>query len=161
MSAYTNTLSEANFIWRTANQAYLPSVVIRTAQEVLEVSTKLATLVHVENETEPLLIVDRAYMPNRLFLVRYSIGGSGEFSRPLYKKELTGYDCELGLLYPTQTAHLDRLQDLMESHTYGSSNVVLSRITIRDAYTGEFCTLKAVVSDALIEKLVGLYEFAW
>lgn len=134
---------------------------MRTSQVVLEVSTKLASLVHGESETEPLLIVDQAYMPNRLFLVRYNIEGSGEFSRPLYKKELTGYDCELGLVYPTQIARLDALQDLMESQTYGSPNVVLSRITIRDAYTGENCTLKAVVSGALIEKLVGLYEFAW
>ena len=112
-------------------------------------------------DAEPLLIVDQASMPRRLFVVRYYIGGGGEFSRPLYKKELTGYDCEIGLLYPTQTTRLDTLQDLVESQTYGSSETILSRIVIRDASTGENLTLKAVISDALIEKLVGLYEFAW
>jgi len=110
---------------------------------------------------EPLLIVDQTSMPKRIFLVRYYIGGDGEFSRPLYKKELTGYDCEIGLLYPTQTTRLDTLQDLVESQTYGSSETVLSRIIIRDASTGENVTLKALISDALLEKLVGLYEFAW
>jgi len=112
-------------------------------------------------DAEPLLIVDQASMPRRLFVVRYNIGGGGEFSRPLYKKELTGYDCEIGLLYPTQTARLDTLQDMIESQTYGSSETILTRIIIRDTSTGENLTLKAAISNALVEKLVGLYEFAW
>jgi len=138
------------------------SIVIQLSQEVLEVSSKLHSMLYSKNEdAEPLLVVDQACMPRRLFLVRYYIGGGGEFSRPLYKKELTGYDCEIGLLYPTQTTRLDTLQDLVEAHTYGSSETILSRIIIRDASTGENVTLKAVISNVLVEKLVGLYEFAW
>ncbi len=138
------------------------SIVIQLSQEVLEVSSKLHSMFYSKNEdTEPLIIVDQASMPRRLFLVRYYVGGAGEFSRPLYRKELTGYDCEIGLLYPTQTTRLDTLQDLIESQTYGSSETILSRIIIRDASTGENLTLKAVISNALVEKLVGLYQFAW
>ena len=135
---------------------------IKLSHEVLEVSSKLHSMLYSKNEdAEPLLIVDQMSMPRRLFVVWYYVGGGGEFSRPLYKKDLTGYDCEIGLLYPTQTTRLDTLQDLVESQTYGSSETILSRIIIRDASTRGNLTLKALVSKLLVEKLVALYDFAW
>ena len=118
-------------------------------------------MLYSENEeTETLIILDQP-MPRRLFLVRYYVGSAGEFSRQLYKRELTGYDCETGLLYPTQTTHLDMLQEIVESQTYGSSETLLSRFIITNSSTEGNLTLRAVISNDLIEKLVGLYEFAW
>jgi len=135
--------------------------VIHLSHGVLQVSNKLHSMLYSENEeTETLIIVDQP-MPRRLFLVRYYVGGAGEFSRPLYKRELTGYDCETGLLYPTQTTHLDMLQEIVESQTYGSSETLLSRFIITNSSTEGNLTLRAVISNDLIEKLVGLYEFAW
>jgi len=131
------------------------------SEPVLEISDKLHSILYAaDDDFDPLLIMDQM-VPSRLFLVRFYVGGGGEFGRPLYKKELTGYDCESGLLYPTQTERLDTLQSLIESQTYGSSDTHLTRIIARNSSTGETLTLKAAISKTLIEELVDLYEFAW
>jgi hypothetical protein len=131
------------------------------SEPVLDVSNKLHSILYTTNDdSEPLLIMDRI-VPSRLFLVRFYVGGGGEFSRPLYKRELTGYDYESGLVYPTQTERLDTLQSLIESQTYGSSDTFLSRIAVRNSTTRETLTLKATISKILVEELVALYEFAW
>ncbi len=89
------------------------------------------------------------------------MSGSEEFSRPIFKDELTGYDCEMQLFYPTQTAGLDRLQTLIESHTYGSPEVPVSRILVRDLVSGNGVTVRALISNNLIHELSHLYEYAW
>ena len=131
------------------------------SEPVLDVSNNLHSILCTTNDdSEPMLIMDQI-VPSRLFLVRSYIGGGGEFSRLLYKRELTGYDYESGLLYPTQTERLDTLQNLIESQTYGSSDTLLSRIAVRNSTTRETLTLKAAISKTLVEELVDLYEFAW
>lgn len=78
-----------------------------------------------EHGVEPLLIADRGpgNFPRRIFLVRYIIGegGGGESKRPIFKDELTRYDYELNLTYPTQRVKLEALQSTLELSMYGSS----------------------------------------
>ncbi len=123
-----------------------------------------ALLFH-EDGVEPLLIADRdpKSSPQRLFLVRYVIseGGGAESKRPIFKEELTGYDYEMGLMYPTQKGRLDPLQSLLEPLMYGSSQARLSRANVESASTQLQRPIKVVVSEALVAKLVDLYQFAW
>jgi hypothetical protein len=117
-----------------------------------------------EQGVEPLLIADRnpRDSPQRIFLVRYVIGeGGGESKRAIFKDELTGYDYEMRLTYPTQKARLDALQSILEPSMYGSSEAQLSRATVENSSTKEQRPIKAIVSETLVAKLVSLYGFGW
>ena len=88
-----------------------------------------------EEDVEPLLVADHTSSgsPHRLFLVRYVVGEGtgGEGGRPIFKNELTGYDYEQQIAYPTQKkTQLDRLQSLLESFVYGSIRTRLSHVEI-------------------------------
>jgi len=118
-----------------------------------------------EHGVEPLLIADRGpgNSPRRIFLVRYIIGegGGGESKRPIFKDELTGYDYELNLTYPTQRVKLEALQSTLELSMYGSSEAQLSRATAENFSTKEQRPIKAVVSESVVARLVALYGYAW
>jgi hypothetical protein len=118
-----------------------------------------------EHGVEPLLIADRGpgNSPRRIFLVRYIMGegGGGESKRPIFKDELTGYDYELNLTYPTQRVKLEALQSALELSMYGSSEAQLSRAPAENISTKEQRPIKAVVSESVVAKLVALYWYAW
>ncbi len=118
-----------------------------------------------ERGVEPLLVTDRDpnQTPQRIFLVRYVVGegGGGESKRPVFKDELTGYDYETKLLYPTQRVQLDALQSSLEGSMYGSIEAEVLRTQIENVVTKERRPVKVIVSEALIARLVGLYQFAW
>jgi hypothetical protein len=118
-----------------------------------------------EQGVEPLLIADHDPLnsPQRIFLVRYVIGegGGGESKRAIFKDELTEYDYELKLAYPTQRVQLEALQSILELSMYGSSEMQLSRVTAENMSTKEQRPIKALVSETLVAKLVALYEYAW
>ncbi len=118
-----------------------------------------------EQGVEPLLIADYnpRDSPQRIFLVRYVIGegGGGESKRAIFKDELTGYDYEMRLTYPTQKVHLDALQSILEPSMYGSPEAQLSRAMVENSATKEQRPIKAIVSETLVAKLVGLYRFGW
>lgn len=118
-----------------------------------------------EHGVEPILVVDQASSgsPRRLFLVRYVIGegAGGESRRPVFKNELTGYDYEMKLTYPTQKERLKGLQSVMESYMYVPTEAVLSRVIVRNLSTGAERPMKAIISEGLVSRLVDLYEYAW
>ena len=118
-----------------------------------------------ERGVEPLLIADRdpANSPQRIFLVRYVIveGAGAEGSRAVFKDELTGYDYEMKMLYPTQKVQLEALQSTLEPSMYGSPESQLSRVMAENMSTKEQRPIKVVVSETLVAKLVGLYGYAW
>jgi hypothetical protein len=118
-----------------------------------------------ERGVEPLLITDRdlANSPQRIFLVRYVIveGAGAEGSRAVFKDELTGYDYEMKMLYPTQMAQLEALQSTLEPSMYGSPESQLLRVMAENMSTKEQRPIKVVVSETLVAKLVGLYAYAW
>jgi hypothetical protein len=132
---------------------------------VYRFSEAFYTLLFGEEGVEPLLIADRdpRNIPRRLFLVRYVIGegGGGESKRPILKEELTGYDYEMKLIYPTQRVHLDALPSLLEPSMYGSPEAQMLRAAVENASTHVQRPIKVIVSEALIAKLIGLYRFAW
>jgi len=131
---------------------------------VYRLSEAFHTLLSHDEGVEPLLIADRdpRNFPRRLFLVRYVIGegAGGESKRPIFKEELTGYDYEMELMYPTQSVHLDALQSLLEPSMYGSPQAQLSRATVESVSTHVQRPIKVIVSEALVTKLVDLYQFA-
>jgi hypothetical protein len=118
-----------------------------------------------EQGAEPILVTDHAPSDplQRLFLVRYTIGlgAGGESGRPIFKSELTGYDHEMKLTYPTQRERLEDLQSIMESFMYASTETILSRIKVRNLSTGNERQMKAIISEELFLRLVGLYGYAW
>ncbi len=118
-----------------------------------------------EGGVEPLLVVDQNpdQTPQRIFLVRYVVGegGGGESKRPVFKDELTGYDYETKLTYPTQRVQLDALQSSLEPSMYGSSEAEMLKAQIENAATKERRTIKVIVSQASVASLVGLYQFGW
>lgn len=118
-----------------------------------------------EDEAEPVLVVDQTVsdIPRRLFSVRYILGqgAGGEASRPIFRSELTAYDCETKTMYPTQTLRLEKLQGVMESAMYGQPENSLGRVTVQAESTVDRRPVKVIVSEALFAKLVGLYEYAW
>ncbi len=133
---------------------------------VYRVSDGFFKLLFVEERgVEPLLVVDQnpEQPPQRIFLVRYVVGegGGGESRRPVFKDELTGYDYEMKLIYPTQRVQLDALQSSLEPSMYGSSEAEMLKAKIENAATAERRVVKVIVSDALIARLVGLYQFGW
>ncbi len=118
-----------------------------------------------ERGVEPLLVADRSpdKSPQRIFLVRYVIGegGGGESERPIFKDELTGYDYEAQLRYPSLRVQLDRLQSSLELSMYGSSEAEMVKTQIENAISKERRSIKVIVSEALVARLIGLYPFAW
>ncbi len=118
-----------------------------------------------ERGVEPLLIADHdpGNSPQRIFLVRYVIveGAGAEGSRAVFKDELTGYDYEMKMLYPTQRAQLESLQSTLESWMYGSPETQLSRVMAESLSTKEQRPIKAMVSESLVADLVALYGYAW
>ena len=133
---------------------------------IYELSNQLHTfLFHEEQGVEPIIITDQTPVkgPRRLFLVRYVVGegGGGESKRPIFKNELTGYDYEMKMIYPTQKDHLERLQPLMEAFMYASTQAMLSKGIIRNQSTTEERPIKVIISKELVAELVDLYEYAW
>lgn len=131
-----------------------------------ELSQRLISIIfQSEQGIEPVLIADQASSeaPRRLFLVRYLVGegAGGESGRPIFKNELTAYDYEMKLTYPTQTEGLDSLQGIMEAYMYASPEAILARALVRNPSTGEERYMKAVISDELVSKLASLYQYAW
>jgi len=88
-------------------------------------------------------------------------GAGGESKRPIFKNELTGYDYEMKLTYPTQERHLEELQSIMELYMYAPTEAKLSRIVVRNLSTGAERPVKAIISEELVSRLVNLYEYAW
>ena len=78
-----------------------------------------------------------------------------------FKDELTGYDYEMKMLYPTQKTQLEALQSTLEPSMYGSPGAQLSRAMTENMSTREQRPIKVVVSETLVAKLVGLYAYAW
>jgi hypothetical protein len=124
-----------------------------------------STIFRSEEGVEPLLVADQvpSKSPRRLLLVRYLVaeGAGGEGGRPIFKNELTGYDYEMKLTYPTQTENLDRLQTVMEASMYASSAAFLTRALIRNLSTGQERYMKAVISEKLVSEIAVLYCYAW
>jgi len=70
-----------------------------------------------------------------------------ESKRPVFKNELTGYDYEMKLTYPTQRERLEKLQSIMESFMYAPTEATLWRVPVRNQSAG--CRRKAYQSDNL------------
>ena len=93
-------------------------------------------------------------------MVKYVLGAYDENSRLVFKNELTGYDYEQQIVYPTQKTQLDHLQRALESFTYGSPGTLLSRAEVRNS-KGQKTTVKVIISHELISKIIDMYQFAW
>jgi hypothetical protein len=112
--------------------------------------------------SEPLLIVDGEPngVPAKMFVVRYIVGSAGEHGRPIFRNELTGYDYEQQIIYPKQNAELDGLQSTIEDHAYGSPKSRLARVKIGNS-KGETATVKVIISNELVSKIINVYQYAW
>lgn len=112
---------------------------------------------------EPIVIANQPGEPRRLFLVRYVLGegGGGESKRPIFKNELTGYDYEMKLTYPTQMDRLERLQSTMESFMYAPTEAMLSKAVVRSQSDPAERPIKVIISEELVAKLIELYQYAW
>ena len=111
------------------------------------------------DDSDPVLIVDDPATPRRMFLTRYVIGSMGENARLMFKHELTGYDNELQIIYATQKSRLDYLQNLLESFAPGSPET-LSYVEIENS-KNQKVTVRVIASKDLVTALVRLYQFAW
>jgi hypothetical protein len=113
-------------------------------------------------DSEPLLIVDGETdgVPEKMFVVRYILGSAGENSRPIFRNELTGYDYEQQIIYPKQNVELDRLQSTIEALAYGSPKSQLARVKIENS-KGETATVKVIISNELVSKIINVYQYAW
>ena len=92
-------------------------------------------------------------------MAKYGIGAVGENARLIFKDELTGYDYEQQITYPTQKEQLDYLQSLLESFAYGSFQT-LSNVEIRNS-RNQKVTIRVITSNDLVSSIIGLYQFAW
>ena len=113
----------------------------------------------VNDNSNPILIVDKLSSPLRMFLAKYAIGAVGENTRLIFKNELTGYDYEQQITYPTQKEQLDYLQSLLESFAYGSLQT-LSNVEIGNS-KNQKVTIRVITSNDLVSSIIGLYKFAW
>lgn len=115
-----------------------------------------------DQDSESVLIEDDELgrSPRRLFVVKYVLGAVGENSRLIFKNELTGYDFEQQIVYPTQKAQLDQLQTALERFAYGSPETRMSRVEIENS-KGQRATVKLIISHELVSELMGMYQFAW
>lgn len=112
--------------------------------------------------SEPLLIVDgeNNQTPEKVFVVRYTLGSAGEYSRPIFKNELVGYDYDQQIIYPKQSNKLDSLQSTIEALAYGSPKSKLARVKVENS-KGETATVKVIISKELISKIINVYQYAW
>jgi len=114
-----------------------------------------------DQDSESILIGDElSSSPRRLFVVKYVLGAAGENSRLIFKNELTGYDFEQQIVYPTQKTQLDQLQCALERFAYGSPETRLSRVEIENS-KGQRATVKLIISHELVSEIIGMYQFAW
>ena len=111
------------------------------------------------DDSNPILIVDELSAPQRMFLTKYVIGAVGENVRLIFKNELTGYDYEQQIIYPTQIEQLDYLQSLLESFAYGSFQT-LSNVEIGNSRNQKII-IRVITSNDLVSAIIGLYKFAW
>lgn len=111
------------------------------------------------NDSTPVLIVDNRTAPRRTFLARYVSAAVGEGARLMFKDELTGYDYEQQVTYPTQKSRLDYLQTLLESCAFGSLET-LSNVEIGNS-KNQALNVRVIASKDLVTALIGLYQFAW
>jgi len=111
------------------------------------------------DDSNPILIVDELSAPQRMFLTKYVIGAVGENVRLIFKNELTGYDYEQQIIYPTQIEQLDYLQSLLESFAYGSFQT-LSNVEIGNS-RNQKVIIRVITSNDLVSAIIGLYKFAW
>ena len=111
------------------------------------------------DDSNPILIVDELSAPQRMFLTKYVIGAVGENVRLIFKNELTGYDYEQQITYPTQIEQLDYLQSLLESFAYGSFQT-LSNVEIGNSRNQKII-IRVITSNDLVSAIIGLYKFAW
>jgi len=112
------------------------------------------------DDSKSVLIVDDLTSPRRVFLVKYLLGAVGENTRLILRNELTGYDYEQQVIYPTQKAELDQLQSLFESFVYGSLQGRLSHVDIENSGDQKL-TVKVIMSNELVSAIIDLYQFAW
>jgi hypothetical protein len=98
-----------------------------------------------------------------MFLVRYVVGegGGGESRRPVFKNELTGYDCELKITYPTQKDHLEGLQSTMEGFMYAPLEATLSKASVRHQTLVSERSIKMIISEELVARRGEVYDYAW
>ena len=134
--------------------------------QTYEVSNRFHILLFQQEQgVEPILIADQEPVgePHRLFLVRYVLGegGGGESKRPVFKNELTGYDYEMKLTYPTQREGLEKLQSTVESFMYAPTEATLSRAPVRNQSAAAERPIKVIISKELVARLIDLYEYAW
>ena len=113
----------------------------------------------VNDDSHPVLIVDELRAPRRMFLAKYDVGAVGEDARLMFKNELTGYDYEQQITYPTQKEQLDYLQSLLESFAYGSFQT-LSNVEIGNSRNQKI-SIRVITSIDLVSAIIGLYQFAW
>jgi hypothetical protein len=85
----------------------------------------------------------------------------GESGRPIFRNELTAYDCETKTTYPTQKTHLEGLQTVMESVMYGQPESQQVRVLVQDESSESKAPIKVIVSETLFTQLVSLYDYAW
>lgn len=131
---------------------------------VYQLSGRFHSLLFQEEQgVEPIVIANQPGEPRRLFLVRYVLGegGGGESKRPIFKNELTGYDYEMKLTYPTQMDRLERLQSTMESFMYAPTEAMLSKAVVRSQSDPAERPIKVIISEELVAKLIELYQYAW
>jgi len=118
-----------------------------------------------EQEDEPLLVINHmsARGPGLVFCVRFTLGdgAGGENCRPIFRNELTAYDYDNKIMYPTQRARLEKLQTVMESAMYGQPGSLQAKVMVEDESVGTKIPAKAVISEELFSKLVDLYGYAW
>ena len=113
----------------------------------------------VNDDSHPVLIVDELRAPRRMFLAKYDVGAVGEDARLMFKNELTGYDYEQQITYPTQKVQLDYLQSLLESFAYGLFQT-LSNVEIGNSRNQKI-SIRVITSIDLVSAIIGLYQFAW
>jgi hypothetical protein len=113
-------------------------------------------------DSELLLIVDGEAdgVPEKMFVVRYILGSAGEHSRPIFRNELTGYDYEQQIIYPKQNVDLEPLQSTIEALAYGSPKSRLVHVKIGNS-KGKTATVKVIISNELVSKIINVYQYAW
>jgi len=111
------------------------------------------------DDSNPILILDDLNVPRRIFLAKYVIGSVGENARLIFKHELTGYDAEQQIAYTTQKSRLDSLQNLLENFALRSPET-LSNVEIGNS-KNQKVTVRVIASKDLVTALVDLYQYAW
>ena len=93
-------------------------------------------------------------------MVGYDRGAYGENSRLIFRNEITSYDYERQIVYPTQKTQGDQLQSTMDAFVYGSHETLLSRAEIGNSM-GQKTIVSVITSNELVSKITDIYQFAW